>query len=109
MRFYEDVFLGVKTYDMKLARKLCEELIGVPLKCTSSTFHGGEHCHADLLDSSYDLRLNHFDDGDGYRWCIDDPQYPLVLTCSFRSPETKQGILGRLQQFPLMEMPEENR
>jgi hypothetical protein len=109
MRYFEDVFLGVKTADMKLARKVCEELIGAPLKCTNSTFYGGDHCHTVFQDTSFDLRLNHHDDGDGWSWCIEDPRYPLVFTCLFRSPEMKQRILGRLDQFPLIELPEEDR
>ena len=107
MAFYEDIFLGVKTGDMKLARKICEELIGAPLKCTNGTFYGGDHCHTVIDGTSFQLRLNHFDDGDGYRWCIEDAKYPLVFTCSFRSQELKQRILNRVAQSDLIELPKD--
>ena len=105
MRYFEHLFLGVKTADMKLARKVCEDLIDAPLKCTNSLFYGGDHCHTVFQDTSYDLRLNHHDDGWGWSWCIDDPQYPLVFSSTFRSLEMKQRIFTRLAQFPLIELP----
>jgi hypothetical protein len=109
MTFFEHRFLGVKTDDMKSARKACEALIGAPMKMTHSTFYGGDHCHVALDDSGFDLRLNHHDDGDGWSWCIEDPRYPLVLDCHFRTLEAKQRILTRLDQFPIFELDPRDR
>lgn len=109
MKFSEHLFLGVKTDDMKSARKVCEELIGAPMKMTNSTFYGGDHCHVILDDSSFALRLNHHDDGDGWSWCIDEPRCPLVLSCSFYSREAKQRVFSRLHQFPLFELDPRDR
>lgn len=108
MRYFEQLFLGVKIANMKQARKVCEDLIGASLKCTNSLFYGGDHCHTFFQDTGFVLRLNHHDDGWGWSWCVEDPQYPLVLSCSFRSIDMKQRILGRLDQFPLIELPEED-
>lgn len=105
MKYHEHLFLGVKTDDMKLARKHCEMLIGAPLKCTNSTFYGGDHCHALVDGTDYDLRLNHHDDGDGWSWCVNDQRYPLVLSCSFRSWEKKVRLFRRLADFDLIEVP----
>lgn len=109
MKYFEQVFLGVKTADMKLARKMCQRLIEAPMKCTNSTFYGGDHCDAVVDGQSFILRLNHHDDGDGWSWCIEDARYPLVLTCDFRAREMKQRILDRLDQFDLIELPDEGK
>jgi hypothetical protein len=105
MKYMEDIFLGVLTDDMDLARKVCESLLERPLKCTNSTFCGGDHCHTSSDRASYDLRLNHHDDGDGWSWCIDDPRYPLVLTCTFYSREERDWFFSRVGNYPLIEIP----
>lgn len=109
MKYFEQIFLGVKTSDMKLARQQCEALIGAPLKCSNGTFYGGDHCDAEIDEQSFILRLNHHDDGWGWSWCIEDARYPLVFTCDFCSPEMKQRILGRLVEFDLIELPDKDK
>ena len=105
MKFFEDIFLGVLTDDLEIARKVCEDLLARPLKCTNGTFSGGDHCHTESDRASYDLRLNHFDDGDGWRWCIEDPRYPLVLTCTFYSREERDWFFSRVGNYDLIEIP----
>lgn len=105
MKRHQHIFLGVKTNDMDRAKQVCEALIEHVLKCTNSTFYGGDHCHTSLDDSYYELRLNHHDDGDGWSWCVDDPRYPLVFSCSFKTPAARDRVLGRVQQFELIEVP----
>lgn len=105
MRFFENIFLGVLTSDMELARKTCETLLAQPMKCTNSTFCGGDHCHTESDRATYVLRLNHFNDGDGWRWCIDNPRYPLVLTCTFRLREERDWFFSRVDNYDLIEIP----
>ena len=78
MNYHEHIFLGVRTSDMTLAKQECEALIGGKLKCTNSTFYGGDHCHVSLADSYYDLRLNYHDDGDGYSWCVENARSEMT-------------------------------
>ena len=105
MRYSRDIFLGVKTADWKTARAICEALIGHSLKCTNSTFYGGDHCHVRLEGVEFDLRLNYHDDGDGWSWCVEDVSYPLVLSCYFTSPAVHDALFSRLLQFDLIEVP----
>jgi hypothetical protein len=105
MRFREDVFLGVLTADLELASKTCEGLLQRPMKCTNSTFYGGDHCHTRKEGASYDLRLNHFDDGWGMRWCIEDSRYPLVLSCFFTLREERDWFFSRVGNYKLIEIP----
>ena len=100
-----DLFLGIKTADWNLAKLQCEALIGRPLRCTNSMFYGGDHCHTLTEDAGYDLRLNHHDDGWGWSWCVNNPQYPLVLSCNFRSPAARERIFMALRRFDLIEIP----
>ena len=105
MDYFESMFLGVLTDDMDLARKVCEALLERPLKCTNSTFCGGDHCHTRSDHASYDLRHNHHDDGDSWSWCIDDAQYPLVLLCTFSSREERDWFFSRVGNYNLIEIP----
>ena len=105
MTFYKDIFLGVKTVDLMQAKSVCELLIGKPLKCTNSTFYGGDHCHVRTPDAAFELRLNHFDDGGGWRWCVKDPIYPLVLDCTFKSQTAYDEFLAKIIGNALVEMP----
>ncbi len=98
-------FLGVKTSDWNTAKSLCESLIGHQLRCTDSMFYGGKHCHTTTDDASYELRLNHHDDGWGWSWCVNDPQYPLVLSGTLATPAAYQRIFGTLHKFELIELP----
>jgi hypothetical protein len=105
MKFLQHVFLGIRTNDMMLAKVDCEKLIGRTLKCTNSLFYGGIHCHASLDDAGFELRLNHHDDGWGWRWCVDNPRYPLVLDCSFQTATAYERTMARLPQFEMIEVP----
>ena len=105
MKYMRCEFIGVKTADWDAAQRACEALIKSPLKCTTSTFHGGRHCHCRLLDVDFDLRLNHHDDGAGWSWCINDPRYPLVLSCTFLTPAAHARFMTAIQGHPLIEVP----
>jgi hypothetical protein len=96
------IFLGVKTAEMEYAQKICEAFIGHPMECTNSTFYGGDHCHAIFGGGSFDLRLNHHDDGDGWSWCLQDARYPLVLDLYFSYPADAQPFLVRIKDFDLI-------
>ena len=105
MKYPLDLFLGVKTSDWDIAKASCEALIGHPLRCTDSMFYGGKHCHTTTDDASYELRLNHHDDGWGWSWCVNDPRYPLVLSCMLATPAAHQRILSALHKFEMIELP----
>ncbi|MFM9943213.1 MAG: hypothetical protein ACKVP7_27405 [Hyphomicrobiaceae bacterium] len=105
MSFFKDMFLGVTIADMSEAKRVCEHLLGATLKCTNSMFYGGDHCHAVIEGSSFDLRLNHHDDGWGWSWCVKDERYPLVLSCTFRSEAQYHRILQRLETIDAIEVP----
>ncbi|MFM9943214.1 MAG: hypothetical protein ACKVP7_27410 [Hyphomicrobiaceae bacterium] len=109
MSFFKDMFLGIVTDDMKVAQLACEKLLGVALKCTHSTFCGGIHCHASIRGSSFDLRLNHHDDGDGWSWCIDDPRYPLTLSCTFVNETLYLDVMEKLKGHAMIEVPAKYR
>ena len=109
MAFFKDMFLGIKSNDMEVAKLQCEKLIGTALKCTHSTFCGGVHCGVIIDGSSFDLRLNHHDDGDGWSWCIEDARYPLVFSCTFRDKDSHDRIMARLAEFDLIELPKTKR
>ena len=108
MRYHRDIFFGVKTADLMIAKSACELIIGRPLRCTNSTFYGGDHCHSSHDEASFDLRLNHHDDGDGWSWCVQNPLYPLVLQCSFFSPTAHEKFLLKIAGNTLVEMPRQS-
>lgn len=97
------VFLGVKTSDMNAARQVCEQFVGGQLRCTKSMYYGGVHCHTQTACGSFDLRLNHHDDGSGYSWCLEDPAFPLVLSCSFFDVANAAPYMDRVKDFELLE------
>ena len=105
MRYKEHIFLGVLTDDMELARNSCEALLERRLKCTNSMFYGGDHCDMSSERASYILRLNHHDDGWGWSWCVHNPRYPLVLSCSFYSREERDWFFSRVGNYDLIEIP----
>lgn len=96
------IFLGVKTSDMDFARRVCENFIGSPMKCTNSMFYGGDHCHARFGNCGFSLRLNHHDDGYGWSWCLQDLRFPLVLGCMFETPADAAPFLERVKDFDLL-------
>jgi hypothetical protein len=97
-----DIFLGVQTSDLPQARLVCEDLIGKPMRCTNSSFYGGDHCHATVGGVEFSLRLNHHDDGDGWSWCIQDQRFPLVLGVYSRNPADAAPFLERIKYFDLL-------
>jgi hypothetical protein len=97
-----DIFLGVKTSDMEVARAVCARFIGQPLQCTNSMFFGGDHCHTTFGGGEFSLRLNHHDDGFGWSWCLKDQRYPLVLGLYFPNPLDALPFMDRVKDFDLL-------
>ncbi len=96
------VFLGINTSDLLMAKAVCERAIGHPMECTNSTFYGGDHCHANAEGARFSLRLNYFDDGSGWRWCLDDIKTPLVLGCTFINRADAVRFVERAKAFDLI-------
>ena len=100
----KQLFLGILTSDWAKAKHECENLIEHRLKCSVGLFYGGEHCDASINGDSYSLRLNYHDDGWGDSWCVKDPKYRFVFSCSGNA-DAIDRILNRLAKFPLLELP----
>ena len=98
------IFIGIKAKDMEIALKQCEEFSGLKYRCSNGTFFGGDHCDASVGGYSFSLRLNHFDDGDGYRWCIPNSSYTWVLSCTCYSSDNLDRLLEKVASLDLFEV-----
>ena len=97
------VFLGVKTSNLDLAKKVCEAFVGKSMQCWNGQSHGGDYCVAQNGGGEFDLRLNHHNDGSGWSWCLEDPVFPLVLSCWFADAANALPFMSRVKRFDLLE------
>jgi len=93
------VIFGVRADSLDEARAVIEPVIGGEYELRDSLSCGGTYLDIELDSFSLWVRLNHFDDGLGYRWVWENPDYRYVFETTSPNPVI-EDLIRKFAQHP---------